>query len=143
MLANGFGLLRIDSIASAGGYDALPALPLELLVRESSRIALCQHLFQDTVSQPDGRVTKAGQAEALQQLGVDMRSGDNDLRAARADTGNESTLLIRHAGKARGKVTHDSGGSGDAVGGAGHGALGDVAALGHRAAGIGERGSGP
>ena len=52
VLAYGIGLPGVDAIEFAGGQHALPALPLELLMRHCLGVLLGQHLGQNAVAQP-------------------------------------------------------------------------------------------
>jgi hypothetical protein len=83
--AHRLGVPQIDPIAPRRGQHALPALVLELPVGGGAGILLGQHLGQNAVAQPQRRVAEAGQPEALQQFGEDLRAGHDNLRPPRPD----------------------------------------------------------
>ena len=94
MLAHRLGLPGIDAVASAGFQHALPAVALKLLVGRGARVLLGQHLGQNAVAQPHIRVAEAGQREVLQQLGIHVGAGDDDLGTSRSDARNRAASVI-------------------------------------------------
>ena len=104
--AHRLGLARIDAIAPRRRQHALPALVLELAMRRGARVLLGQHLRQDAVAQPQRRIAKARQPEALQQLGEYLRSGHDNLRPPRPDARHRFALGQRHLGELAGQLAH-------------------------------------
>ena len=94
--AHRLGLSRVDAIALAGGQHALPAVALELLMRAGACVLLGQHLGENSIAQSKVGVAEASESEMLQQLGIDLRAGHDDLRPPRPDTGQAAALLVVH-----------------------------------------------
>ena len=99
----GSACAEIDAVAPRRGQHALPALVLELAM----------DLWRAHPARPASapgcrRASPAANSEnrqvkALQHLGKDLRAGDDDLRAARADAGHRFALGQGHAGHLAGQ----------------------------------------
>ena len=106
MGAHQLGVPQIDPVTPRRGQHALPALVFELPVGCGAGIPLGQHLGQDAVAQAQWRVAEAGQSEAFQQFGEDLRAGHNNLRPPRPNALDHRALGEGHAGQPCGQPAH-------------------------------------
>ena len=108
MGAHRLGLAGIDAVAPRRGQHALPSLVLELAMGFGAGILLGQHLRQNAVAQAERRIAEARQPEGLENFGIDLRAGDDDLGAPRPDAGHRLALGERHFGEFGGQLAHRS-----------------------------------
>src|SRR2546430_10289911 len=78
------GVIDVDVTVIHGGLDGIPALRFDLFSRARAPVILGRHLCQQTVPQPERRITKAAELAAFQEFSVNHGAGGNNLGSSPA-----------------------------------------------------------
>ena len=95
---------EVYPVLLAHGKDGVTTFSLDLPARNGGLVVVGQHLGQQPVPQPQGRISKTGKVATLHEFRKDVSAGHDDLRPARSDSGHLIAALQVQLGQASGKA---------------------------------------